>query len=136
MSRRPLVPLLALAALLALPPAVRGINCFQCEDPNPYVLPPLPGSPSAPRCSGFDTSRSDFKVERCLFPYVTRCARISWSGGEMRGCLDSTLREGCEVEDGVSFCSCTGDYCNSAGLSTPALLLLLPAALLAALYAV
>ena len=147
MSRRPLLPLLALAALLALLPACRALSCYRCEDRDPFGANRLPsglsgpaagssGLPAIPRCSGFDAGRDELKIERCLsqYGYDRRCAKIAWSGGEMRGCFDGTLDEGCVKEDGVSFCACTGDYCNSVGLTTPALLLLLLAALLAALY--
>ncbi|KAF0287922.1 hypothetical protein FJT64_013688 [Amphibalanus amphitrite] len=71
MSRRPLVPLLALAALLALPPAVRGLSCFQCSEPTQGLQAggsvPLPKGgyvwSSEPICSKFDSSNSTFKKD-------------------------------------------------------------------------
>ncbi|KAF0286779.1 hypothetical protein FJT64_014715 [Amphibalanus amphitrite] len=137
MSRRPLVPLLALAALLALPPAVRGLSCYVCADPAPSdsdhpLLRAVSGGAMIPTCAEFDSGNDKFK-EKCtaLNPI---CAKGSWNGGEKRVCSDSTIKEGCVEENGVTYCGCTTDYCNSAGLSTPALLLLLPAALVAALH--
>ena len=139
MCRRPLLPLLALAALLALPPASHGLSCFQCEDPLPssdhqHPLLRSTGAGTIQRCTDFEASDNKFKMESCLEDLDKTCAKVSWEGGEKRGCYDNTFEVGCQEEGGYTFCICTGDYCNSAGLTAPALLLLLPAALLAALY--
>ena len=140
MCRRPLPLLLALTALLVLlPAACHGLSCFSCEDPRPssnsdHPLLKAAGAGTPPRCSEFDAGDDQFKIENCQRGLDRTCAKISWEGGEMRGCFDDTLSVGCEEEDDVTYCVCTDDYCNSAGLTAPALLLLLPAALLAAIY--
>ena len=138
MSRRPLLPLLALAALLALLPACRALSCYECEDPLPSDHPLRQSSiagMTVPPCAGFDSDDDKFKMDKCDPGIDEKCVKVSWSGGEKRACADSSFKEGCTVENGNTFCACSTDYCNSAGLTTPALLLLLPAALLAALYA-
>ena len=147
MCRRPLLPLLALAALLALPPASHGLSCFQClsnslssySASNP-LLNSLSTSVSAGSidCADFDTTNSAMKL-RCGSDQRS-CAKINYNGNTvLRGCSKtSTTTDKCTEGTGTSgegtTCLCTRDFCNSAGLTAPALLLLLPAALLAALY--
>ncbi|KAF0287923.1 hypothetical protein FJT64_013689 [Amphibalanus amphitrite] len=152
MSRRPLVPLLALAALLALPPAVRGLKCFTCSDPAPIetgrlaagtngsvvsaLLSSLSNADGLPSCSNFDSSNCEMKLYACLWPSDSSCVKAVHKGVTYaRGCSQNKpVRDECLTSGDHTTCVCTGDYCNSAGLSTPALLLLLPAALLAALH--
>ncbi|KAF0286782.1 hypothetical protein FJT64_014718 [Amphibalanus amphitrite] len=135
MSRRPLVPLLALAALLALPPAVRGISCYSCSDLNSQSEhQSLVGSAPKLPCSTFDKTNSSYKIDPCVGDFTASCIAVEYQDGRMiRGCHD-VIRDNCTSGESFTKCICTGDYCNSAGLSTPALLLLLPAALLAALH--
>ena len=146
MCRRPLLPLLALAALLALPPASHGLHCFTCQDrvtlsssssSNP-LLSSLQSSagPDLPSCSAFDPSDCDLKLYPCLSPSNRSCAKALYRGKTWaRGCSTTEIaKDKCTTSGDWTTCYCTGDYCNSAGLTAPALLLLLPAALLAALY--
>ncbi|KAF0287921.1 hypothetical protein FJT64_013687 [Amphibalanus amphitrite] len=135
MSRRPLVPLLALAALLALPPAVRGISCYQCSDQQNNIGEEGAGSIYLPNCSEFDEDDNKYQQKSCGVD--KSCSKIIFKNGQVvRGCYPSEKADGCNNVDGLTECFCSTDFCNSAGLSTPALLLLLPAALLAALYTV
>ncbi|KAF0287924.1 hypothetical protein FJT64_013690 [Amphibalanus amphitrite] len=148
MSRRPLVPLLALAALLALPPAVRGINCFKCDDTalqnlvsssfnasiaNSSLLAYTVRSGLTP-CKQFNPESIELKVA-CGSDDHSCFKKVESDGTTVRGCATHDIKsDSCSVTSGTTDCYCTKDYCNSAGLSTPALLLLLPAALLAAPY--
>ncbi|XP_043221384.1 ly-6/neurotoxin-like protein 1 [Amphibalanus amphitrite] len=127
MSRRPLVPLLALAALLALLPACQALKCYQCSDIAEQDAEP---------CTELDTSNDKFYYE--CSDQETKCSKVVQNNGVIRGCTGKSVADGCSKFDfgqlSGTECICSTDYCNSAGLSTPALLLLLPAALLAALY--
>ena len=140
MSRRPLVPLLALAALLALLPACQALKCFQCSEPTQGLQAgsvPLPkGSfvwSSEPICSKFDSSNSTFKKD-CPATFDKSCFKTVTGGVVVsRGCYN-VGQNNCTIQaGGETMCYCTSDYCNSAGLTAPALLLLLPAVLLATL---
>ena len=139
MSRRPLLPLLALAALLVLTPACRALKCFQCSEPTQGLQAgsvPKGGFvwSSEPICSKFDSTNSTFKKD-CPQTFDKSCFKTISAGAVVsRGCYN-VVQNNCTNEvGGESTCYCTTDYCNSAGLTTPALLLLLPAALLAALH--
>ena len=154
MSRRPLLPLLALAALLALLPACRAIKCFRCKDePSPisrrsissrsagynntsdtgrHSVPASLQSGTVLPCSQFDSGRSAFTVQCSDSAYS--CQKHIENGITTRDCSNHKPQEDtCDFSSGKTDCLCTKDYCNAAGLTTPALLLL-PAALLAALY--
>ena len=142
------LPLLALAiVLVVLLPACDAIKCFTCEDPQPlntgrlsstfnisvtnstlrssvqdYTLTP---------CSQFSSKNEDLKVA-CAASQIS-CYKKRVNGRTTRGCHDIPIsRDHCTLKDGDVDCYCTKDLCNSAGLTSPALLLL-PAALLAAL---
>ena len=153
MCRRPL--LLTLTALLALlPAACHGLRCFTCQDPvtlsgsssssssssgaNNPLLSSLQVSAGAglPSCSNFDPSDCELKLYPCLSPSDRSCVKALHNGQTWaRGCSSTAVAEdNCTTVGDWMTCFCTGDYCNSAGLTAPALLLLLPAALLAAIY--
>ena len=149
MSRRPLLPLLALAALLALPPACRALSCYRCsgtslqsgaDSTNSSGAVSLVSMTSTESvgtsisCSSFDPSQSKYQM-RCSAPFDKSCAKNVRSDGEAyeRGCANGAGTE-CTKFGDIRQCLCMTNFCNSAGLTTPALLLLLPAALLAALY--
>ncbi|KAF0287926.1 hypothetical protein FJT64_013692 [Amphibalanus amphitrite] len=144
MSCRPLVPLLALAALLALPPACQALQCYSCRTPTKskptgvsakfaMLSVPKDSVSAVPSCVGFDETQDKFKGT-CPKGYNT-CVKIAVNGTIMELGCDTDTYYGClKFSSGEEGCACTTDYCNSAGLSSPALLLLLPAALLAALH--
>ena len=148
MCRRPL--LLALTALLALLPACHGLSCYYCRGTtrqsstagsntaNLVPLRTLNASKSVGidySCARFDPSLDKYKIF-CTYPYDKSCGKNVASDGEtvMRSCADGAGTTCTKFSDGSKQCLCTSDYCNSAGLTAPALLLLLPAALLAAIY--
>ena len=138
MCRRPLLPLLALAALLALPPASHGLSCYSCSDLNTVQgadHPVVNAAGKKPPCSSFDPDNSTYKMEPCVYPFDASCIQLNYASGmSVRGCYNIAW-DNCTVTEQLTECICTSDYCNnSAGLTAPALLLLLPAVLLAALY--
>ena len=143
MCRRPLLPLLALAVLMVNLPSSHGTvtSCYQCSEPKQALRSASAASPrggfvwsSEPACSKFDSSNSTFKKD-CPTGVDKSCFTTYDTDGSVasRGCYN-LVRNNCTVDEtGVKTCCCLSDYCNSAGLTTPALLLL-PAALMAAIY--
>ncbi|KAF0286785.1 hypothetical protein FJT64_014721 [Amphibalanus amphitrite] len=146
MSRRPLVPLLALAALLALPSACQALKCYLCVSPistmskltgisDKFTMLSLlkESASTVPSCAAFDETQDKFKMT-CSKGY-NGCIKLDVNGTTAaRYCVKESVSGCLKHTSGVEGCACTTDYCNSAGLSTPALLLLLPAALLAAIH--
>jgi len=136
--------LLTLFVLLAAP-ACLGLRCYQCRDAvsssllqaNTF-LKALGADDQTPACTDFDEDEDRFKMtDPCSAPADKYCSKsVDASGKVIRGCVGAGLVLGCFDTLSGKTCSCEGDYCNGAGLATPALLLLLllPSALLAGLY--
>ena len=149
MCRRPLLPLLALAVLMVNLPSSHALKCYQCAgttsrsdsvNGNKTGLVPLHVSKDSESvgldisCDNFDTTQSKYQMQ-CSFPLDQACGKNVQNGKTiLRGCANVAADQCNDVGNGLTQCLCTSSYCNSAGVAAPALLLLLPAALLAIFY--
>jgi len=132
--------LLLLALALAVP-ASEALKCYQCSDIVASIADGLGDLGAAgaaavgkagQSCSGFDAEKPDAKFAgECPAGQTAACMKMVMNGKTTRSCSASAL-DACQEQGETNACFCTGELCNSAGLASPALLLL-AASLLAAL---
>jgi len=130
--------LLLLAMVLAVP-ASEALQCYQCSDMVAAIAEGLGGlgasgaaavGKAGQSCAGFDPADPKF-ADDCPRGQTAACMKMVNDGQTTRTCSGTAL-DACDERGGVTACFCTGELCNSAGLASPALLLL-TASLLAAL---
>jgi len=134
--------LLLLALALAVP-ASEALQCYLCSDGHDTAGVDLTGDPALAKvvqsCAGFDAENPDPKfVGDCPADQSAGCLKFLDKDGNLwRTCSPTAGPDTCESSQpdptaSTTACSCSGELCNSAGLASPALLLL-TASLLAAL---
>jgi len=141
--------LLLLALVLAMP-ASEALQCYLCSDGHGTAGVDLTGDPALAKvvqsCADFDAENPDPKfVGDCPADQSAGCLKFLDKDGNLwRTCSPTAGPDTCESSQPdptasttgarllVTACSCSGELCNSAGLASPALLLL-TASLLAAL---
>ncbi|KAF0310321.1 hypothetical protein FJT64_018657 [Amphibalanus amphitrite] len=141
---RPAVLLAPLAVLLVSLPASSAISCYKCTDlldvdtgdsslANTFddIFKSISSLTGLAPCSEFRPKDARFRADDCTLG--SSCVKMVLSDGKTtRSCSPLPQEDGCTKRDGAIACSCSSDFCNAAGRSSPALLLLLlPAALLA-----
>jgi len=145
---------LAVVALVAVP-STSALKCYQCADLEALAgITGGAGGPLAglsgglggalkkamPSCKEFfNTTKPDSRYEfdcpssLAVAGLKPGCMKTVMGEVTMRTCQAAIPQSGCQEQGEVSICYCEGDLCNGAGLATPGLLLLAPAALLAIL---
>ena len=125
------LPLLALAAVLAVLPSCNAISCYYCSDQQGGLGEEGNVLVDLPTCTEFDEDDAKYQQQDCGDGKT--CSKFIFENGQVvRSCFFKEREEGCTQVNGLTECFCSNEFCNSAGLATPALLLL-PAAVLTAL---